>query len=221
MSSIEVYNVRKNYKKVNLLENVEFKINENKIYILIGKEKTLIFELLNNRISPSTGGILFDNEFIHEKESIIENFYYCSKNTLYPENMKCKNVFKWTKKFYEDFDMDYAVKLSEQFNLNINGKVENLALEEEKILKIIVTLSSNANILIFDDPIEDLNEENQEIFFKELFHTYNTKNNMIILGMKEFNGDLDNFKYINVVHINKGSNEEGEENRNEEIINNK
>lgn len=38
--------------------------------------------------------------------------------------MKIVDVFKWTKEFYKDFDMEYAIKLSELFKLNIKKKVK-------------------------------------------------------------------------------------------------
>ncbi len=38
--------------------------------------------------------------------------------------MKIVDVFKWTKEFYENFDMEYAIKLSEMFNLNTDEKVK-------------------------------------------------------------------------------------------------
>lgn len=44
------------------------------------------------------------------------------KKNLFPESMKIVDVFEWTKEFYEDFDMEYAIKLSELFKLNIKKK---------------------------------------------------------------------------------------------------
>lgn len=44
------------------------------------------------------------------------------KKKSFPESMKIVDVFEWTKEFYEDFDMEYAIKLSELFKLNIKKK---------------------------------------------------------------------------------------------------
>ena len=41
------------------------------------------------------------------------------ERNYYPENMKIKDVFRWTKEFYPDFDMEYANKLADIFELDL------------------------------------------------------------------------------------------------------
>lgn len=104
------------------------------------------------------------------------------EKNFFPESMKIVDVFKWTKEFYEDFDMEYAIKLSDMFNLNIKKKVKNLSTGYKLISKIIATLASGAEILIFDEPILGLDANHREMFYKELLKVYDDGEKTIIIS---------------------------------------
>ena len=185
MAIIKISNLSKDYGKHRVLDNVSLTIEENKIYGLLGRNgagKTTLLNLITNRIFPSEGLITIDNEDVIENYKATGKIYFMTEQDLYPGGMKIKNLFKWTKEFYENFDMDYALNLSKKFGLNINKKFKELSTGYSSICKIIITLASGAEILLFDEPVLGLDANHRDLFYKELVTNYIDEPKTIILS---------------------------------------
>ncbi|EPY2271726.1 ATP-binding cassette domain-containing protein [Clostridium sporogenes] len=185
MSSIVIKNITKSYQKKEVLSNISLNIEEGKIYGVLGRNgagKTTLLHLITNRAILDSGEILIGGENICENDKVLSKVYFMEEKNFFPESMKIVDVFKWTKEFYEDFDMEYAIKLSDMFNLNIKKKVKNLSTGYKSISKIIATLASGAEILIFDEPILGLDANHREMFYKELLKVYDDGEKTIIIS---------------------------------------
>ncbi|MCW6111012.1 ATP-binding cassette domain-containing protein [Clostridium sporogenes] len=185
MSDILIKNVTKSYQGKEVLSDISINIEISKIYGLLGRNgagKTTLLHLMTNREILDSGEILIDEESICENDKALSKIYFMEEKNLFPETMKIVDVFKWTKEFYEDFDMEYAIKLSRIFNLNIKKKVKNLSTGYKSISKIIATLASGAEILIFDEPILGLDANHRELFYKELLKIYGEGEKTIIIS---------------------------------------
>ena len=185
MAIIKISNLSKNYGKHRVLDNVSLTIEENKIYGLLGRNgagKTTLLNIISNRIFQSEGSVKIDDEDVNENSNVTGKIYYMTEQDLYPESMKIKDLFKWTKEFYKDFDMDYALDLSKKFGLKINKKFKELSTGYSSICKIIITLSSGAEILLFDEPVLGLDANHRDMFYRELVANYIDKPKTIILS---------------------------------------
>lgn len=185
MALINISNLTKDYGRHRVLDNVSLTIEENKIYGLLGRNgagKTTLLNLITNRIFPSEGSVTIDNEDVIENSKALGKAYFMTEQDLYPEGMKIKDIFKWSKEFYINFDMDYALNLSKKFGLNINKKFKELSTGYSSICKIIITLASGAEILIFDEPVLGLDANHRDMFYKELVANYIDEPKTIILS---------------------------------------
>lgn len=185
MALIKISNLTKKYGNQRVLDNVSLTIEENKIYGLLGRNgagKTTLLNLITNRIFPSEGLITIDGEDVIEDYNAIGKVYFMTEQDLYPEGVKIKELFKWTKEFYDSFDMDYALSLSKKFGLNINKRFKELSTGYSSICKIIITLASGAEILLFDEPVLGLDANHRDMFYKELVANYIDEPKTIILS---------------------------------------
>ncbi|NLK73188.1 MAG: ABC transporter ATP-binding protein [Clostridiales bacterium] len=185
MSKIKIKNLTKYYGKNLAIDDISLEITENKIYGLLGRNgagKTTLLNLITNKLFPTNGEILIDSENIFENERVLSQIYYMSEKNLYPETMKVKEIIKWTKDFYPNFDLDYAYKLSDKFNLNLKSKFKALSTGYASIFKIILTLSSRAPILLFDEPILGLDANHRDMFYKELINYYSVTPTTVIIS---------------------------------------
>ena len=185
MGVIEISNLTKRYGKNIVLNNVSLTIEENKIYGLLGRNgagKTTLLNLINNRIFPSEGSITIDGENVIESDTATGKIYFMTEQDLYPQGLKVKELFKWTNEFYSNFDMDYALSLCNKFGLNINKRFKELSTGYSSICKIIITLASGAEILIFDEPVLGLDANHRDLFYKELVANYIDEPKTIILS---------------------------------------
>ena len=185
MAIIEVKKVNKTYNKKQVLKDINMTFEENKIYGLLGRNgagKTTLLNLITDRAIVDSGEITIDGENVYENDNALEKIYFMTERALYPEDFKVKDIFKWTKEFYSNFDNKYALELSKKFSLNINTKIKNLSTGYNSICKIITTLASNAEVLIFDEPILGLDANNRELFYKLLMENYIEGPKTIILS---------------------------------------
>lgn len=185
MAVIKINNLNKSYNKKQVLKDINILIEENKIYGLLGRNgagKTTLLNLITDRVCFDSGEITIDGENVYENDKALGKIYFMTERNLYPEDYKVKDVFKWTKEFYESFDTNYAYTLSEKFGLDVNKRIKSLSTGYASICKIITTLASNAEVLIFDEPVLGLDANHRELFYKVLIENYIEEPKTIILS---------------------------------------
>lgn len=185
MGVIKISNVCKKYGDTFAIDNISLTIEENKIYGLLGRNgagKTTLLNAINNRIFLDEGDIYIDNKNLSEDKNGLGKIYFMTEQNLYPQSMKIKELFNWTSEFYTNFDMSYALELSKKFELNINKKIKELSTGYSSICKLINTMASGAEILMFDEPVLGLDANHRELFYSELMENYIEKPKTIILS---------------------------------------
>ena len=185
MAKIEVKNLKKKYGDNLVLDNIDITFDENKIYGLLGRNgagKTTLLNIITNRIFQDDGTVEVDGENIHGNDNALEKIYFMTEKNLFPEGYKVKDIFKWTAEFYPKFSMEYALGLSKKFDLDISKKIKNLSTGYSSIAKIIVAMASNAEVVIYDEPVLGLDANHRELFYKELMKDYIKNPKTIILS---------------------------------------
>jgi ABC-2 type transport system ATP-binding protein len=185
MSSIEIKNVSKSYGKTTALKNVSATFADGKIYGFLGRNgagKTTLLNIITNRLFADQGQVLIDGELALENDRAQAKIFYMTEKTLYPKDMKVRDVFQLTRGFYPQFDLDYAGTLAERFKLEPGKKIGGLSTGYLSILKLVLTLASNAAVIIFDEPVLGLDANHRDLFYKELLAHYNGSPSTVILS---------------------------------------
>lgn len=185
MSCIEVKNVTKQFGTTTALDNVSLRFEQNKIYGLLGRNgagKSTLLNIITNKLFATSGNVTIDGEHVQENDKALAKVYCMSEQDLYPETMKIKEVFKWSKEFYPNMDMDYAAKLAQKFSLNLNKKVKALSTGYNSIFKIIVALSCNAPVILLDEPVLGLDANFRDLFYRELLTNYSENPRTIVIS---------------------------------------
>lgn len=185
MNGIEVKNVSKRFGDTLALKNVNLIFKEKTIYGLLGRNgagKSTLLNIITNRIFEEEGQVLIDGECSRENDIALEKIYLMSEKTFYPEKMKVKDVFRWTKEFYKDFDEKYAMKLSEKFGLNIKKPIKSLSTGYLSIFKVIIALSVNTPYVLLDEPVLGLDANHRDLFYKVLIEKYSKNPFTIVIS---------------------------------------
>ena len=185
MTKLSIQNITKTYKDTLALNDISLTLSEPKIYGLLGRNgagKTTLINLITNKIYPTSGDILIDDESVTKDNKSLLKVYSMIEKNMYPTDLKVADIFKWTKEFRPDFDLDYAYILSKKFNLNTNKKFKQLSTGYSSIFKLITTLSSNAPIMLFDEPVLGLDANHRDLFYKELLANFIKSPKIIILS---------------------------------------
>ncbi|MEG0615053.1 MAG: ABC transporter ATP-binding protein [Oscillospiraceae bacterium] len=185
MSKIELKNLTKIYGKTKALDNVSLTFEENKIYGLLGRNgagKSTMLDIISNRIFPTSGEADLDGENISENAKALSKIYSMSDKTLYPPAMRIKEAIKITAGYYPNFNIEYAMGLAKLFELDINKKISRLSTGYSSIYKIILALSCNAEVVMFDEPVLGLDANHRSLFNKELLKHYSEAPSTLIIS---------------------------------------
>lgn len=185
MSVIEVKNITKQFGTTTALKDVSLKFEENKIYGLLGRNgagKTTLLNLITNKLFPTSGEVLIDGEQVYENDKALSKVFCMGESSLYPNTMKISEVFKWSKEFYPDMDMEYADYLADRFALNKRKRVRELSTGYESIFQIIIALAGKAPILLLDEPVLGLDANFRDLFYRELLNNYNKNPRTIVIS---------------------------------------
>ena len=185
MGKIEIKNLSKNYGEKDVLKDITLSIESGKIYGLLGENgagKTTLLNILTNRTPYKVGEVLVDGEKVDENDNILSKIYYMNDKDLVPEEMRIRDLFKFTKEFYPNFNMEYANNISKRFKLDISKKYSGLSTGYKSIAKLITCLASGAEYLIFDEPVLGLDAKHRDMFYKEVLKIYSEQENTIIIS---------------------------------------
>lgn len=185
MSFIEIKGLEKQFGKVTAVKNINIILERNKIYGLLGRNgagKTTLLNLMTNKLFPTKGEIWIEGEPVFENDHALSKIYCVTEKNLYPEGMKVIDAFQWTKRFYPQFDMDYAMELSKKFQLNVHKKIKQLSTGYQSIFKIITALSCNTEILLLDEPVLGLDAYHRDLFYKELIANYSEHPKTVVIS---------------------------------------
>lgn len=185
MEAIQIKNVTKRYNNVTALDNVSFSFEAGKIYGFLGRNgagKSTLINIIANRIFADAGEILIDDMPAWENINIHEKIYCMSEKDLYDTGLKIWDIFKWTARFYEHFDLEKACEISKKFGLDINKKFKALSKGYQSIFKLTVALSLNVPYVIFDEPVLGLDANHRELFYHLLLEDYETNQKTIIIA---------------------------------------
>lgn len=185
MSRIEMRHISKAFGKTVALKDVTATVSDGKICGLLGRNgagKTTLLNIITNRIFADQGSVYINDKPAVENDRIQATVFYMTEKTLYSKETQVNEVFKITRGFYPTFNMDYANSLSDRFKLEPKKKISGLSTGYLTILKLVLTLASNAPITIYDEPVLGLDANHRDLFYKELISHYNEVPNTIILS---------------------------------------
>lgn len=185
MNAIQIKNITKRYKDVTALDDVSFSFEFGKIYGFLGRNgagKTTLINIIANRIFADQGEILIDGIPAKENMGVHEKIFCMSEADLYDRDLKVKDHFKWTNRFYTDFDLKKAFELSKKFNFDTNKRFKALSKGYQSIFKLIIALSLNVPYVIFDEPVLGLDANHRELFYSLLLKEFENNERTLIIA---------------------------------------
>lgn len=168
---LEMKNLNKSYGSTIVLENINLKLAENKVYGLLGRNgvgKTTLLNIISNQIRSDSGEVFLYGENILENPQIIENIAIVKESGFGVDDIKIKKIFASAKILYKNWDEDYKDFLVEEFNLNTKKNYSKLSRGNQTIVGLIIGLASRAPLSLFDEPSLGLDAAHRYQFYELL-----------------------------------------------------
>lgn len=194
--------ISKKYGKQEVLTDISLKLKPNTIYGLLGRNgagKSTLLNILTNRIPATSGKVLIDGQPNLNNDDALGKIYLMSEPNLYPTRAKVFQIFRETANFYTGFDFELAHQLTNKFGLNESLRFGKLSTGYRSILKDIIALCVDADIILLDEPTLGLDANHRELFYQELVETYADRPRTFVISthlIEEIAGMVENVLLI-------------------------
>lgn len=156
------------------LNHVNLSIEEGKIYGLIGRNgagKTTLLKLLANHLLPTEGNIDFDGHICLSRDY---QHYFLKQ--------KCSVLFALAKENYPNWDEDLFNQLIKELEFPTKKRYEKISRGNQNLMSIILALSSNAELILLDEPYTGLDPVNRKIIYRHVLRLNEEANKTFIIS---------------------------------------
>ncbi|WIV12444.1 ABC transporter ATP-binding protein [Proteiniborus sp. MB09-C3] len=182
---LEIKNLYKYYGSTRVLTDINLKLEENKIYGLLGRNgvgKTTLLNIISNQIEKSSGELKLYGEDIFENSKALENICIVKEKGIGVDDIKVGKIFEIAKILYKDWDEEYKNFLIKEFNINVRKKYNKLSRGNQTIVGLIVGLASRSKLTIFDEPSLGLDAAFRYKFYNSLLEDVENNPRTVIIS---------------------------------------
>ncbi len=168
---LEAENVSVFYKEFEALRDINFTLENRKIYGLIGRNgagKTSLLSLLAAYRKATSGEIKIDGESIFENEKAMAKVTFVHQTDYKDEYDTIIQFFELAERYRPSFDRKYAEQLVELFRLPTNKSLRKLSTGMQSAFNVTIGLANRTPVTIFDEAYQGMDAPTREIFYKEI-----------------------------------------------------
>jgi ABC-2 type transport system ATP-binding protein len=185
MNVIEIKNLTKTYGKARGISNISFNVEEGEIFGFIGPNgagKSTTIRTLLSLIYPTSGSAaIFGKDSVKYAPEIKKEIGYLPSEVFYYDNMKVKDLLKYSASFYKKDCTKRIHELEEIMNIDLNKKIDDLSFGNKKKVGIVQGLLHEPKLIILDEPTSGLDPLMQQKFF-DLLLEENKKGTTILFS---------------------------------------
>ncbi len=178
---VKVRGLIKFYNTIPALKGINLDLPKGKIIGLLGPNgcgKTTFLKILSNLLNNYQGEVLINGQKPGEyTKSIIS--YLPDRNYL-SDNWTGKYAIQYFSDFYPDFDPQKAVHLFKLLKLDLNTRFKFFSKGNKEKMQLILVLSRNAKLYLFDEPIAGVDPAARDLIFDLILKNYNKDATVII-----------------------------------------
>lgn len=179
----------KQYRKQEVLHNIDLTLEQGKIYGLIGRNgagKTTLLSILSAQNPATAGEVLLDKEKVWENPKALEHIFFSrefSQNVSSESaGMKVNDYLKMAEAYLPKWDKAMAEELLRIFHLDKKKKLQKLSKGMLSMLSIILALASKADFTFLDEPVSGLDVVAREQFYRLLLEEFTESGRTFVIS---------------------------------------
>lgn len=152
-------NVSKSFEGVKALKDVSLNVEKGSVYGLVGSNgagKTTLLKLLSGIYKQDNGEIYIDDSEVYENIDIKSDIIFMPDTLYFFAQYTIKEMAKFYKRIYSNWNEGRFKKLEEVFNIDINKRISSLSKGMQRQVAFWLSLSTMPKIMILDEPVDGL-----------------------------------------------------------------
>jgi ABC-2 type transport system ATP-binding protein len=182
---VEARNLTKRFGSVAAVNGVSFRIEENRIYGLLGRNgagKTTLMSLLTGQEFATAGDVDVFGETPVENARVLQRVCFIKESQKYPDDFKVKHVLRTAPWFFPEWDQEFADRLVADFRVPLDRRMKKLSRGQFSAVGVIVGLASRAPLTFFDEPYLGLDAVARQLFYDRLLEDYAAHPRTVVLS---------------------------------------
>ena len=163
---VEVMSLYKSFGKNKVLEDVNFSLDEGKIYALVGRNgsgKTTLLKIMADIYQKDLGKINIFGKSFKEDKHIIENIAYLPDRFDYFDYSSVEKMLGYYEVIYPNFDKRFVLKELEKNNIDIKKNLKSFSKGYKNLIGLLAVIGTNAKIVLLDEILDGMDVLNKEI----------------------------------------------------------
>lgn len=177
---LQVQNLSKSFLGVRALDNIQFDLQKGEIHALMGENgagKSTFMKILMGLLKPDSGEIIFEGEILKSNsvhENLLKGISMIHQEILVVSELTVtQNIFLGRETNYRSWLNDKVINQKAQeildtigVKINAQTKIKNLSIAEKQMVEIAKAISTNAKVIIMDEPTSALTDNEVTMLFK-------------------------------------------------------
>lgn len=183
---VQLNQVSKRFPGTEALRGMNLDVPRGKIVGIIGPNgsgKSTTLKLIAGLMQPDRGTVTVDGEKVSRLISRKVAFLHESDH-LY-RSYRIKELIEFYNQMYDDFDTAKAYQMLDFLELDSNRKISALSKGNAMRVKLVLTLSRNAPLILLDEPLSGLDPMVRESIIKGLISFLDMDAQTVILTTHE------------------------------------
>lgn len=173
MKYIEVNNYTKIIKGMTVLDNINLTLEKGSLSLIVGGNgsgKTMLLRALSGLIFPTSGEILIDGKKLIFNEKFPVDIGICIEQNGMQSNISGFENLAYLANINKIIDEEEILRYMKLFDVYKykDMKFKKYSLGMKKKLAIIQAVMENQDLMIFDEPLNGLDEKSIDVFVKHL-----------------------------------------------------
>lgn len=203
---IRIENIRKKFRKLQVLDDVSASFAQGQVISLIGPNgsgKTTLIKSILGMVKPDSGKIFFNNTAINGDFEYRKDIGYMPQIGRYPDNMRIGQLFNMLKHIRGGSDKELDNELVERFNLPAiyDKPMRTLSGGTRQKVSACLAFLFNPDVLILDEPTAGLDPLSSEVLKEKIIAEKNK--NKLILITSHILSDLDDLT-THIMYLQEG-----------------
>ncbi|ARF16090.1 ATP-binding cassette domain-containing protein [Sporosarcina ureae] len=168
---VEASNISVSYNEFEALLDINFTLENGKIYGMIGRNgagKTSLLSVIAAYRKATSGEMKIDGENIFENENAMSQVMFVHQTDYKDHHDTISKYFDLAERYRPTFDRKYAEQLVQLFHLPTNKPLRKLSAGMQSAFNVTIGLASKTPITIFDEAYQGMDAPTREIFYNEV-----------------------------------------------------
>ncbi|WIY60121.1 ABC transporter ATP-binding protein [Bacillus arachidis] len=155
---LKVTSLKKTIDNQVILDNISFTLQKGSIVGLLGRNgagKTTLLRTLVGILDPDKGTVTYDDMDVHKHPEIKQKIAYVPDSTNILSGYTVKEIAKFYKAVYTNFNEEYFYQLLERFNLP-EKRIRSYSRGMKALLAMILAFCTGVEYIILDEPTNGL-----------------------------------------------------------------